>query len=178
MEIRAMRLIFKLVLCLCLLPLSVFCQERIRKTMVGPNNDQIRILISFIDPSEEGFKMQSMIIDMDKIKDSKEQPKSVFVDLTSTVRSLSTGKKDQKILLLRWNKKGEIELKCDGKWVKQNSASATDKIVETTKFIIQNIPLNTKTPTEIALTKEIEQKIEAVLNSLYTENFPCLRVVN
>ena len=173
-----MQLVFKLFLCLCLLPLSVFCQERIRKTMVGPNNDQIRIVISFVEPLEEGFKMQSMIIDMDKIKDNKEQPKSVFVDLTSTVRSLTTGKKDQKIFLLRWNKKGDIELKCDGKWVKQDSASGAEKIIETTKSVIQNIPLNTKTPTEITLPQELEQKIEAVLNSLSTENLPCLRVVN
>lgn len=173
-----MRLVFNLLLCLCLFSSTIFCQDRIRKTMVGPYNDQVRIVISFVDPLDEGFKMQSMIIDMDRVKDNKEQPKSVFVDLTSTVRSLSTGKKDQKILLLRWNKKGEMELKCEGKWVKQSSASATEKIVETTNSIIQNIPLNTKSPTEITLTQELEQKIEAVLNSLNTENFPCLRVVN
>ena len=173
-----MKLVIKSILCLCLFSVSVFCQDRIRKTVVGPNDDKIRVVISIIDPSEDGYKLQSMIIDIDPIKDGKEQPKSVFVDLTSTVRSLSTGKKDQKILQIRWNKKEEIETRCDGKWKKGTSATSTDKIVEVTKDIIQNIPLNLKNPTEFTLTPEIEKKIDAVLNSLNSENFSCLRIVN
>jgi hypothetical protein len=177
-ENKIMRLVFKLFLCLYLLPLSVFCQERIQKVVVGPYNGQIRLLISFANTTEDGFGMQSMIIDLDSIKDGKEQPKSVTVDLTSTVRSLVTGKKDQKILLIRWNKKEEIEMKCEGKWTKKDSDSASQKIIETTKTIIQNIPLNKKEPTEITLPEEIVQKVDAVLDSMKTENFSCLRIVN
>ena len=81
-----MKLIFKLFVCLSLLPLSVFCQDQIQKFMVGPYNGQTRVVISFIDPMGDGFKMQSMIFDFDNIKDKNEQPKSVSVDLTSTVR--------------------------------------------------------------------------------------------
>lgn len=173
-----MKLTFKLFLFLCILPLGVFSQEKIQKFMVGANNGQTRVLISFIEPTEDGFNTQSMIIDIDSVKAKKDQPKSVMVDLTSTVRSLSSGKKDQKILLIRWNKAEEIEMKCDGKWTKKDSDSAAQKIIETTKDIIQNIPLNKKEPTEITLSDEIIGKIEAVLSSMKTENFSCLKLVN
>ena len=132
-----MRLLIKLLVCLCLLPASTFSQERIRKMMVGPNNDRIRIVVAFIEPSQEAYSMQSMIIDVDSVKNGKEQPSPFQVDLTSTVRSLSTGEKRQKILLLRWKKTGEIELKCDGKWIKRDVGSMMDKIVEATKAVIQ-----------------------------------------
>lgn len=109
-----MRFLTKLFVFLCLLPLSVLSQERITKVMSGPYNDGIRIVAAFIEPSGETFKMQSMIIDMESIKSNSEQPASVSVDLTSTVRTLATGAKKQKILQLRWKKSGEIEFRCDG----------------------------------------------------------------
>ena len=173
-----MKLFFSLLIGLFVLPLSVFCQEKIQKFMVGSNNGQTRVLITFVEPTEAGFNMQSMIIDLDAIKDKNEKPKSVTVDLTSTVRSLGSGKKDQKILLIRWNKNEEIEMKCDGKWTKKDSDSAAQKIIETTKTIIQNIPLNAKEATEISLSDENIKKIESVLASMKTENFSCLRVLN
>jgi hypothetical protein len=145
--------------------------------MVGPNNDQIRIVVAFIEPSQEAYSMQSMIIDVDSVKNRKEQPSSFQVDLTSTVRSLSTGEKRQKILLLRWKKTGEIELKCDGKWIKRDVGSTMDKIVEATKAVIQSVPLDTKSPTEFRLSQELEQKVSSILNSLNTEDFHCLRSV-
>lgn len=80
-----MRLITILLLCLCFVPVSIFSQERISTVAVGPYNDQFRIVIAFVEPSAESYKMQSMIIDMDPIKNSQEQPASVYVDLTSTV---------------------------------------------------------------------------------------------
>src|SRR5829696_1271360 len=138
-----MRLIVKLLMCLCLLPASVLCQERIRQVMVGPSNDQTRIVVAFIEPSAETYTMQSMIINLDAVKNKKEQPSAFFVDLTSTVRNLSSGAKKQKILLLQWKKSGAIELKCDGKWVKQDKVEAAiEKIVEATKSVIQSVPLN------------------------------------
>ena len=172
-----MRLLIKLLVCLCLLPASTFSQERIRKMTVGPNNDRIRIVVAFIEPSQEAYSMQSMIIDVDSVKNGKEQPSSFQVDLTSTVRSLSTGEKRQKILLLRWKKTGEIELKCDGKWIKRDVGSMMDKIVEATKAVIQSVPLDAKSPTEFTLSQELEQKVSAILNSLNTEDFQCLRSV-
>src|SRR5687768_11615292 len=138
MNSKTMRLIAILLLCLCFVPVSIFSQERISTVSVGPYNDQFRIVIAFVEPSAESYKMQSMIIDMDPIKNSQEQPASVFVDLTSTVRTLSSGEKKQRILQLRWKKKGGLELKCEGKWVKKESGSATDTIIEAVKSVIEN----------------------------------------
>jgi hypothetical protein len=173
-----MRLIIKSLICLCLLPAAALCQERIRQVMVGPGNDQTRIVAAFIEPSPESYTMQSMIINLDAAKNKKEQPSAFFADLTSTVRNLSSGEKKQKILLLQW-KKGAIDLKCDGKWVKQDKADAAiEKIAEVIRSVIQSVPLDAKTPTEATLPQEVEQKVIAVLNSLQTENLPCLRSVN
>ncbi|HEX8845706.1 MAG TPA: hypothetical protein VF791_13725 [Pyrinomonadaceae bacterium] len=145
--------------------------------MVGPYNDEIRILIAFIEPTEVSYKMQTMIIDLAPLKNRNEEPSSVQVDLTSTIRSLSTEGKQQKIVILRWKQTGELELKCDGKWVKKDAASSTDKIIEVTKAVIQSVPLDAKTPTEVTLPQETEQKVSSLLNALHTENFPCLRTL-
>ena len=67
-------------------------------------------------------------------------------------------------------------MKCDGKWTKKESDSATQKIIETTKTVIQNIPLDKKEATEFSLSDEIIEKIEAVLDSMKPENFSCLRI--
>ena len=173
-----MKLLFKLFLFSFILPLSVFCQEKIQKSMVGQNNGQTRVVISFAEMSESDFKMQSMIIDLDAIKDKNDKPKSVNIDLTSTVRALGTGKKNQKILLIRWNKNEEIEMKCDGKWTKKASDSAARNIIETTKTIIQNIPLNAKEATDVTFSDEVVKKIEAVLDSMKIENFSCLKIAS
>ena len=146
--------------------------------MVGPVDDKIRVLVSFIEPAGDSYKMQSMIIDINKIKDKKEPPSSVNVDLTSTIRSLSNGEKKQKVLILRWQKNGEIELRCDGKWTKQSSESSIDKIIEATNAVIRNVPLNAKEPTDATLPPEVEKKVSVLLNALHTENFPCLRTIN
>jgi hypothetical protein len=172
---KNMRLMMKIFLCLCLAPLGVVCQERITKVMVGPQDDQFKIVAAFIEPAETTYKMQSMIIEMSPIKDNKEQPKSVLIDLTSTVRTLSTGEKQQKILQLRWQKPGEIEFRCDGKWKKQTSNAATDKIVEAAKALFEVIPVKAKQPTEITLTPAVEQQILAIFDTLNAEDFPCLR---
>jgi hypothetical protein len=174
-----MKLFFNVLFCLFVLPLGVFCQEKVQKFMIGPNGDQTRIVLSFVEMSENDFKMQSMIIDLDAIKDKNEKPKSVTVDLTSTVRSIGAGlKKNRKVLLIRWNKNEEIEMKCDDTWTKKDSDSAAQKIIETTKTIIQNIPLNTKETTDITFSDEVVKKVEAVLDSMKPVNFSCLRTLN
>ena len=113
-----MRLVLKIFLCLCFLPASIFCQEQIRQVKIGQNNNETRIFAVLIQPTETAFKTQSMIIDFKPLKKSKDLPESFTVDLTSTVRSLKTGAKNQKILVLRWNKSGEIETKCDGNQIR------------------------------------------------------------
>lgn len=172
-----MRLIMKLFLCLCLMPLGVFCQDRVTKAMAGPDAEgNIKIVVAFVEPTDITFKMQSMIIEMSPIKNKNEQPASVFVDLTSTVRTLSSGEKKQKILQLRWDKTGAVEFRCDGKWKKQETANApTGKIVETAKALFEIIPLDAKEPTDITLTPALEQKIIAVLEALNPQDFSCLR---
>lgn len=173
-----MKLLINVLFCLFILPLSVFCQEKIQKFMIGPNGDQTRIVLSFVEMAENDFKMQSMIIDLDAIKDKNEKPKSVTVDLTSTVRSIGAGlKKNRKILLIRWNKNEEIEMKCDDNWAKKESDSAAQKIIETTKAVIQNVPLSSKESIDISLPDEIVKKVEAVLESMKPVNFSCLRIV-
>lgn len=172
-----MRLVLKLFLCLCVLPAGVFCQEKIKQIRVGPYGDQVRIVVAFVEPSEETFKMQSLIIDVEPVKNKNQQPSSYLVDLTSTVRTLSTGAKNQKILVLRWNKAGEIETKCDGKWTKQNNAADFKQVIEVVKSVVQSVPLDAKSPTEATLPPEVEQKVTSILAALDTQNFPCLRNV-
>lgn len=175
-----MRLIIKLLVCLCLLPAGVLCQQgRIQQTMVGPKGDQYRIIVAVVETSPDLFTMQSMIISLDTVKDKKELPDAFFVDLTSTVRKLSASGKNQKILLLQSKKPGAIELKCDGKWVKQDKVEVSiEKIAEVIKTIIRSVPLDAKAPTEVKLPPEIEQKVFSVLDSLQTESLPCLRSVD
>jgi hypothetical protein len=173
-----MRLMIKLFICLCLVAATTAAQEKIRKFMVGPHGDQIRIVYAVTDILPDGYKMQTMIIDLARVKNSNEEPASVLVDLTSTVRSLSTGEKQQKILVLRWKKTGEMESKCDGNWTKQEKGAVVDKILETTKSVIQSVPLSTKTPTEVSVTSELEQNISLVFDSLNTAALPCLREVH
>jgi len=173
-----MRLIKTLLICLCCLGGTALSQESIRKVMVGPNDNQTRIVVAFIDPTETSYKMQSMIVDFGQVKSRKEQPASFQVDLTSTDRLLSTGAKQQKILVLRWKKTGEFELKCDGKWVKQESSPMLTNIVAVTQTLIDNVPIDAKKPTEATLPQDVEQKIISLLNSLDTQKYPCLRSVN
>jgi hypothetical protein len=155
-------------------PASLFGQDMIHQVMVGPNNGQVRIVVAFIEPSEKEYKMQSMIIDLKPDK-KKEQAETFQVDLTSTIRSLSTGEKKQKILILRLEKSDKLQLKCDGKWQKKDADPAIDQIIEAVKTVIQNVPLDSKEKTEVNLSDEVEQKVLSVLNSLDTEELPCLR---
>lgn len=173
-----MRLIITLLICLFCLGGNALGQERIRQVMVGPNDNQTRIVVAFIEPTETSYRMQSMIVDFGQLKSRNERPASFQVDLTSTVRTLSTGAKVQKILVLRWKKTGDLELKCDGNWARQEASPVLTNIVEVTQKLIDNVPIDTKSPTEATLPQDVEQKIIAILNSLDTQNVPCLRNIN
>lgn len=170
-----MRLMIKLLICLCLVPATTAAQEGIRKFMVGPKGDQIRIVFAVTDRSPEEHKVQSLIVDLARIKTSNEEPSSVVVELTSTVRSLPSGEIKQKDLILRWKKTGELELRCDDKWTKQDKGTAIDMIMEMTKTVVQSVPLNTRTFTDVLLSPELEQKILLAFESLNPETIPCLK---
>ena len=169
-----MRLIIKLFLFMCLVPVGVFGQDMIRKVMVGPYEGDVRILVAYIQPTKTEYKIQSMIIDV-KIDKKKKQVKSFFVDLTTTVRSLSTGKKKQNIFQFSSDKKGKLKLRCDGKFKSKDNNSAIDKIVEVVKTVIGSFPLDSEKPTGVTLSQDIEEKILSVMDSLETEDIPCLR---
>ena len=173
-----MRLIKTLLICLCCLGGTALSQERIRQVKVGPNGNQTRIVVAFIDPTGESYKMQSMIVDFGQLKSRNERPASVQVDLTSTNRLLSTGAKQQKILVVRWKKTGEFELKCDGNWMKKESSPLLTNIVDVTQLLIDNVPIDNKKPTEATLPQDVEQKITSLLNSLDNQSYPCLRSGN
>jgi len=172
-----MRLTLKLFVFLCFLPVTVLCQEKITKMMAGPNGETFRAIVAFVEPTDESFKTQTLIIDVNPVKNKKEQPTTFYVDLTSTIRSISTGDKKQKILVLRWDKSGDIEVKCEGnKWEKENAGPELDKIVETAKAVIQNAPLDTKgDPVEFKLPEDLEQRVISILNGLETSSLKCVR---
>lgn len=170
--------IAKLLCCLLFLSVSIFSQDRIQQVMVGPTEENFRVVIAFIDPLQDAYKMQSLIIDFDNPKFKNELPNTFKIDVTSTVRSLTTGEKKQKILILQVKNSNEIQFKCDGKFVKKDSTPNTNKLIETVKLILKSLPLDSKKPAEVKLTKDIEDKVDSVFKSVTTEEFPCLRSIN
>ena len=169
--------ICKLLICLCLLsiPVTITGQERIRNTIVGPYGDETRVVIALTDPLPEGYRLQSMIIDLTPIRKKTDEPSLVQLDLTSTIRAVTTGEKQQKILILRWKKNGELEVKCEGKWTRQEGGPAMEGIVIITKAVIQTLPTDVKRPTEFTLAPDLEKRISSIFDSLSTEKFQCLR---
>jgi hypothetical protein len=172
-----MRLVI-LVLCVCFCSANASGQERLRKAMVGPYGDQVRVVVALTDVTQEGYRLQSMIIDVAPGKTKGEDASEVKLDLTSTVRNLSSGAKNQKILILRWKKNGELELKCDGTWSKHETNPALEKVIALTRTVIGTVDLNAKTPTEFKLSTDLEEKVSVLFDSLGTEDYPCLRKLN
>src|SRR5687767_10136350 len=110
-----MSLTLRLLVCLCLLPLSVICQERTAKIIAGPSADgQYRIAVAFMGATDNSYKLQSLFVTVNRAKNKNELPTEYYVDLTTTTRSLASGTKKQKILVFRWGKSGEMEVKCEG----------------------------------------------------------------
>ena len=173
-----MRLMIKFLVCVCLVSVTTAAQKQIGKVLVGPSGDQFRIVYTFPQELPDSFKWQLMMIDIPRLRNGNEEPTSVQVEVTLGTRSRSTKVKKEKTLTLRWKKTGELELKCDGNWTKQDRNPAIDKIQETTKTLIQSVPLNTQAPTEVSVTPEVEQKISLLLYSLDTEAVPCFTDVH
>jgi len=113
------------------------------------------------------------------VKNKKEQQTSNQADLTSTVRSIATGQKKQKILVLRWGKSGDIEVKCEGgKWAKQTAGPEIDDILKMVTDVLQKAPLDAREPVEFSLPTDLEQEIVSILNNLETtelntDSLPC-----
>ncbi len=172
-----MNLISRSLLCLCLLPLSAICQERNAKIMAGPiDGGQVRIAVAFMGATEDSYKLQSLIVTVNRPKNKSEMPSEYYVDLTTTTRSLASGAKKQKILVFRWDKSGEMEVKCEGgKWSKHAAQPEIDKIVEVVKAVVQAAPRDAKEPVDFTLQKELEEKVVSILDSLETSNLQCVR---
>lgn len=169
-----MRMILKTVFMFALLATPALAQDRLVKSMVGPYGDQTRIVLAFMEPLEDGYRLQSMIVDVSPANAKNSDPSTVHLDLTSTVRNATTGAKKQTILILRW-KNGELESKCEGEWKKKDISAAFKKIIELTTTVIQTAPQKFTTQMEITLPAELERKISALFDSLGTEDYPCLR---
>ena len=129
-----------------------------------------------MEAAEDSYKLQTMIIDINPVKNKKDEPNSYYVDLTTTVRSLTTGNKNQKILVIRWQKSEEVEVKCEGgKWVKESAGPELNKIVDTIHAVVQNSPLDAKKVTEFTLPQSVEQNVTAALDGLKTSSLLCIR---
>lgn len=170
-----MSLIIKLLVTTSLLCVGAAAQERIRTAKVGAYGDQTRVIIALVDPVPEGYKMRSMIIDLTPLRKKQEEPSETHLDLTSTVRAVVTGSRDQKILILNWKKNGPLTAKCDGDWKEQERTPAFEKIINVTQAVIQIVPSTPKEPKDFELPSDIEQKIIAIFDSLNAESVPCLR---
>ena len=155
----------------------VVAQESLTKFVAGPHGDETRILIALTHVTDDGYQLQSLIIDLSPLKKG-EEPSSFHVDLTSTIRSLATGAKQQKIFIFHWDKTGDIDVKCNGKYEKHQANAALDKIIEVTKAVIKIIPTNLKEPKDLKLPAELEAAVAAILNGMNAQDLPCLRELN
>lgn len=171
-----MRVTLKLLLSLFILSGTALCQERIAKLVAGPNDAQFRVVVAYMAPTETQFNMQSLIIDVNPVKNKKDLPTSYYVDITTTTRNLETGEKKQRILVIRWEKAGDVEVKCEGgRWTKENTGAELDSIVEVVKAVVQSSPLDAKKMTEFTLTKTVENKVTDLLNNLEKSKLQCVR---
>ena len=147
------------------------------KITAGPiDGGQFRIAIAFMGATEDSYKLQSLFVTVNRTKNRNELPTEYYVDLTTTTRSLETGTKKQKILVFRWGKATEREVKCEGgKWSKQAAGPEIDKIVEIVKAVVQSAPRDAKEPGDFTLPTELEQNVISILEGLETSNLQCVR---
>ena len=172
-----MKLISRLIFCLFLLPATALCQERITKISAGAiDDDQFRIAVAFMQAGDDSYKLQSLFVTVNRTKNKSDLPTEYLVDLTTTTRNLGTGTKKQKILVFRWGKSGEREVKCEGgKWSKQTPAPEIDKIVEIVKGVVQASPRDAVGPIEFTLPDDLQQKVISILDALETSSLQCVR---
>ena len=144
--------------------------------MAGPaGEDQYRILVAFMGALNDSYRLQSFILDINRVK-KNEEPSSFYLDLTTTDRNLATGEKKQKILVQRWKSPSDIEVKCEGgRWTKQSPGPEINEIIETVRSVIRIAPLDAKDAKEFDLPKAVAQKITDLLNGLRTSKLQCVR---
>ena len=153
--------------------LLVHAQD-VTQVIAGPNGGQFRVVATFIPQTpEDTWKMQSIILDTPTVKQGQ-QPSWFMVDLTTTTRNLDTDVKKQKFLLIRWTPSAGIEAQCTQGWVK-SSGGDIDKIMDAVRSLYQLAPVETRQPVQLQLTKDVEQKLTSVLNSLETSKTPCVQ---
>jgi hypothetical protein len=172
-----MFLICRLLLCLLFLPVVSFSQQRTAKVMAGPfEDDQFRIAVAFMGVTDDSYKLQSLIVTVNRTENKSELPTEYYVDLTTTTRSLASGAKKQKILVFRWGKSGEMKVKCEGgTWSELAPEPEINKIVEIVKAVVENAPRDTKEPVDFNLPAELQEKVIAILNGLETSKLQCVR---
>ena len=166
-------------MCVCFLPLAALGQERMAKVMAGSNEDgQFRVAVAFMVAADDTYKLQSLIVTVNRVKNKNELPTEYLVDLTTTTRQVQSGAKKQKVLILRWGKSGQIEAKCEGgKWSKQAAEPGINNIIEIVKAVVQSAPRDANEPIDFTLPSELEQKVVTILNDLETSNLQCVRTV-
>ena len=85
-----MYLIPRLLVCLSFLTVAAFSQQRTAKIMAGPyEGGQVRIAVAFMGVTEDAYKLQSLIVTVNRTKNKSELPTDYYVDLTTTTRSLA-----------------------------------------------------------------------------------------
>jgi len=54
------------------LPVTVVCQEKVTKMTAGPKGDRFGIVVAFIDVTDQSFKTQTLIFDVNPVRKRKE----------------------------------------------------------------------------------------------------------
>ena len=150
------------------------------KVMAGPNEDgQFRIAVAYIAAGGNTYKLQSLIVTVNRVKNKSDLPTEYLVDLTTTTRQLESGAKKQNILIFRWGKSGQIETKCEGgKWTKQTGEPVINNIIEVVKAVVQSAPRDAKEPVDFTLPPELGPKVVSILDDLETSKLQCVRTVH
>jgi len=171
-----MRLISNIVIAICVLSAAAIAQDSATRMVAGPSGDGFQVLVSFMSSHDNSFRLQSLIVNVNRVKNKTDQPQWFYADLTSTDTVLDKGEKKQKMLGLRWDETGDVEVKCEGgQWVRQTPGPELDTIVNTIKEVIKETPLVSRSIVEFALPQPLTDKVAAILDSLFTSNLACVR---
>jgi hypothetical protein len=144
--------------------------------VAAPNGDGFQILVSFMSSYGNAFKLQSLIVNVNRLNYPTEQPRWFYADLSSTLVVVEKGDKKRKILGLKWDDTGKVEVKCEGgQWVSQTPGPELDTIMRTIREVIKETPLDPKSLVEFALPPPLSDKVATILDSLSTSEIACVR---
>ena len=54
------------------MPITIVCQEKVTKMTAGPKGNQFGIVVAFIDVTDQSFKTQTLIFDVNPVRKRKE----------------------------------------------------------------------------------------------------------